>query len=98
MSYSFWILIHISGVVRTVALGVRPHLLTLALPCQRSIPPQAAVPDGYDQTSPLYLPTRVLRKMFTYPWTIHVLGLGPYPNIYVDVHSWASHPYNIQWI
>ena len=95
LSCSFWIFIHISGVVRTVAPSVKPHLLTSALPCLGITPPWTAFSDGYDQTSPLYLPTRVPRKVFTHPRTIHILELGLWPNIYVDIHSWAYHPYRL---
>ena len=94
LSCSFWKLIHIIGVVRTIAPGVRPHLLISVLPCRGSILPLIAFSDGYNKSSPLYLPTRVLRKVFTRPQTIHVLRLGPWPNIYVDMHSWAYHSYN----
>ena len=95
LSCSFSILILISGIARNVASGVRPHLLTSALLSRLSIPSQTTFSDGYNQTSPLYLSIWILRKVFIRPRTIYVLGLGPWSNIYIDMYSWAYHPYII---
>ena len=92
LSCSFLILVLFHGMVRSVTLIGETYPLSSALLSRGSIPLRTAFLDGYDQTPPLYLPTQILRKVFTRPRTIHLLRLGPWPNIYIDLPSLVFHP------
>ena len=73
--------------IRNIALDGKPHLLTLALLSRGRIPPRTTLLDHHDQTSSLHLPIRIFMTVFT------VLKLGPWPNIHINIYSWAYHPY-----
>ena len=58
-----------SGIVRDIALGVRPYLLTSTLLSRGSIHPRTVFIVDHDQTSAIHLPIWTLRKVFTCPRT-----------------------------
>ena len=91
---SFLILIIFHGMVRNVALNGRPCPLSSALPSRGGVIPRTTpelVLTGFHfftyQHGPLWKCFPVL-KLF------NVLGLSPWPNIYIDMGSLIFHPHN----
>ena len=78
LSCSFLILIIIHGMIQNVTLYGKPHPLTSALLSRGGILSRTTLLDGFNRISLLHLLTQIL-------------GLGPWPNIYIDMGSWAYH-------